>query len=215
MGFLSNALKNVTAEDVNKATSNRFVGLNAGGYLAKITDAKLTEITGGANKGTPQIEVTVRPFENWDGDAVAGSDIKSFVALSGQWASGKQNFTLLQFLKSIDEWDEEEEEFTFDFEDEDDLFDQLVDREVSIYVDYRRVQPTERYPDPRIFNEISRWLAPGADLYAGRQTFQEAQDAWAEEAGGPDPDAVAKPKAKAKSKSKSTSTKFKLPGAND
>lgn len=175
MGMLKKTLKGVTTKDVESASKGGAFGVDEGGYVCLIKDASLTEIKNGSNAGTPQIQLEVQPTVNWLDEEVDGPTIRSWVALTPEWASGSKNFTLLQFLRAIDGWDDDAEEPTFDFADEGELFDLLVGVELKARIGYHTSTPTPDYPQARVFNEVSRWLAPDAELKGGRKTFEEAR----------------------------------------
>lgn len=176
MGILSSRLGKVTAQAMENANKPRTFGIDAGGYVCQITDISLDEIKNGKNAGTPALFVTVKPRENWDGDKISnGPDIRSMVALTDKWASGSENFTLLQFLNAIGAYDADNEEVTLDFDDEAEAQDALMGVEVNCYIGYRVSQATDKYP-ARVFNEVSTWLQPEAELRQGKTTFQEETD---------------------------------------
>lgn len=195
MGFMTKALSGVTTEDIESASATAFSGLDEGDYVCKITDAKLGTKNGGQNDGAPQIEVSVKPIENWDGQSVDGPTLRAWITLVSTWEkSGKSNFQLFQFLSAIDGWDYENDEMSFDFDDEDDLFDQLVGKDVNVRVGYRVTESTAQHPNPRVFNNVDRWLSPTATLRGGTKTFQQAVEEL------PAPDAPAGGGVKAKTK---------------
>lgn len=188
MGILSKATKGLTNDKIQDAIKPRANGIDEGVYVAEISDVKLTESKSQANKGTPQLQVEVIPRENWDGEAIENApSIKAWIMLSEKFASGKDNFTLSAFLASTGMWDADSGELVEDPSDEDEFQDVLMGREVLVYIGYRVTEPNEQYPTPSVFNEVTRWLPPDADLYGGKMSFE---DKLAEVRGGYNPDAV-------------------------
>lgn len=168
MGFIKKAVKKMSAEEVKNSDpfeGSRMVNLDAGDYLARISDVEIVEIRNGANAGKEQLKLTLKVLDNWDGEsAPPEASLTTWVGLFSHWASGKNNFTLIQFLKALPGgWDYEEDEPLFDIDDEDDAQDSLMDLEVKVRVGYRVSKATERYP-ANVFNNVDSFLPERAEL---------------------------------------------------
>lgn len=185
MGFIKKAVKKMSGNEVQDSgirEGSRMVNLDAGDYLAVISDVSITEIARGKNAGKEQLKLTVKVLENWDGEAVPPeASITSWVGLFSHWASGHHNFTLVQFLKSLPGgWDYDEDEPLFDIEDEEDAQDSLMGVEIKIRVGYRVSEATARFP-ANVFNEIDAFLPEKAELKPDERTgtyeeFKARQD---------------------------------------
>ena len=207
MGFIRKATKNVSKSDIKRAESGgQFRGLDAGGYEAEIIDVNISEFgPNSANAGKPRLDLELKIKRNWDGEKVDPEvKIKTFVGLISHWASGALNFNLFQFLKSLEDgWDYDEDEPGLDIEDEDDARDTLLGLRVNVQVGYRVRQGDDRYPT-NVFNEIERFLLPEADLTENTRlgdydTFKASKLTTVEPA-----------RAQAKSPTRDTDTKFAL-----
>lgn len=168
MGFIKKAMKGVSKDDIKSAESGGgYRGLDAGGYVAEVIDVKMGEYGPNSNNaGRHRLELELKVKENWDGEKVDPEQkLFASIGLFSHWKSGKLNFTFFQFLKSLEDgWDYEEDEPLFDIDDEDDARESLLGLRLNVQVGYRVTEPSEKYPTPNVFNEVSRFLQPDADL---------------------------------------------------
>lgn len=170
MGFIKKAMKGVSKDDIQQADSGGgFRGLDAGDYEAEIVDVKIGEYGPNTkNAGRERLELELKIKRNWDGDKVNPEvKLRTMVGLFSHWNNAQKslNFTLFQFLKSLEDgWDYDEDEALIDLDDEQDAQETLMGLRLNVRLGYRITEPTADYPTPNVFNEITRFLRPDADL---------------------------------------------------
>ena len=167
MGFIKKAMKGVSKADIKKAdSSGGFRGLDAGDYVLEIIDVSIGKYREGTkNAGRDRLELEFKVKKNWDGEKVDPEvKLRTMVGLFSHWASGSLNFTFFQFLKSLEDgWDFDEDEALLEIEDEDDARSTLMGLKVNASIGYRVSEPNGDYP-ANVFNELDRFLLPDADL---------------------------------------------------
>lgn len=225
MGFIAKAMKKVTNEELKSTDGGGYRGLDAGDYVARIIDVEIRQYGPNAkNAGESYLWLQMGVVEDWDGNKVDPMQkINTGVGLFSHWPStGKLNFTLFQFLKSLEDgWDFESDEALLEIDDEDDARETLMGETVNIRVGYRVTEPNPDYPTPNVFPEFGRFLRFDADLgpdnrLGDYETYKAKVLEEFNDGGGSTTVAPARSEARkgrggrAKSKSKDTDTKFDL-----